>query len=108
MLIAIAGALIISTSGPLVRLADVAPATSAIFRCAYAIPPLIVLATLERQPARAVQGQAPPAGVGRGRDVRARPVVLAPLDRVRGRRAGHGARQSPGVHRGVRRLGDLP
>ncbi|GAA4515708.1 DMT family transporter [Nonomuraea ferruginea] len=49
VLIAIAGALIISTSGPLVRLADVAPATSAIFRCAYAIPPLIVLATLERR-----------------------------------------------------------
>lgn len=49
VLIAIAGALIISTSGPLVRIADVAPATSAIFRCAYAIPPMIVLAALERR-----------------------------------------------------------
>jgi drug/metabolite transporter (DMT)-like permease len=49
VLIAIAGALIISTSAPLVRLADVAPATSAIFRCAYAIPPMIVLAVLERR-----------------------------------------------------------
>ncbi|MFG1943729.1 DMT family transporter [Nonomuraea sp. NPDC048826] len=49
MLIAIAGALIISTSAPLVRLADVAPATSAIFRCAYAIPPMVVLAWMERR-----------------------------------------------------------
>ncbi|WP_235029863.1 DMT family transporter [Nonomuraea solani] len=49
MLIAIAGALIISTSGPLVRLSDVSPATSALFRCAYAVPPMLVLAWLERR-----------------------------------------------------------
>ncbi|WP_240776864.1 DMT family transporter [Nonomuraea basaltis] len=49
MLIAIVGALIISTSAPLVRLSDVAPATSALFRCAYAVPPLLVLAWLERR-----------------------------------------------------------
>ncbi|MEV0149186.1 MULTISPECIES: DMT family transporter [unclassified Nonomuraea] len=49
MLVAIAGALIISTSAPLVRLADVAPATSAFFRCAYAVPPMAVLAWLERR-----------------------------------------------------------
>ncbi|MEV0591136.1 DMT family transporter [Nonomuraea cavernae] len=49
VLIAVAGALIISTSAPLVRLADVAPATSAFFRCAYAVPPMIVLAWLERR-----------------------------------------------------------
>ncbi|MEU8251145.1 DMT family transporter [Nonomuraea sp. NPDC048916] len=49
MLIAIVGALIISTSAPLVRLSDVAPATSAFFRCAYAVPPMIVLAWLERR-----------------------------------------------------------
>ncbi|MFG3440038.1 DMT family transporter [Nonomuraea sp. NPDC047897] len=48
-LIATAGALIISTSGPLVRLAEVSPATSALFRCAYAVPPMIVLAWLERR-----------------------------------------------------------
>ncbi|MCA2185419.1 DMT family transporter [Nonomuraea cavernae] len=49
MLIAVVGALIISTSAPLVRLADVEPATSAFFRCAYAVPPMIVLALLERR-----------------------------------------------------------
>ncbi|MFC4005766.1 DMT family transporter [Nonomuraea purpurea] len=49
VLIAIAGALIISVSGPLVRLSDVSPATSALFRCAYAVPPMLVLAWLERR-----------------------------------------------------------
>ncbi|MEV0380218.1 DMT family transporter [Nonomuraea sp. NPDC050643] len=49
VLIAIAGALIISTSGPLVRLSDVSPATSALFRCAYAVPPMLLLAWLERR-----------------------------------------------------------
>ncbi|NRQ34110.1 DMT family transporter [Nonomuraea sp. NN258] len=49
VLIAIAGALIISTSGPLVRLSGVSPATSALFRCAYAVPPMLVLAWLERR-----------------------------------------------------------
>lgn len=36
-------------SAPLVRLSEVAPATSALFRCAYAVPPLIVLAWFERR-----------------------------------------------------------
>ncbi|WP_240197424.1 DMT family transporter [Nonomuraea lactucae] len=49
MLIAVAGALIISTSAPLVRLSEVSPATSALFRCAYAVPPMLVLAWLERR-----------------------------------------------------------
>ncbi|NUR89766.1 MAG: DMT family transporter [Nonomuraea sp.] len=49
VMVAIAGALIISTSAPLVRLAGVSPATSAFFRCAYAVPPLIALAWLERR-----------------------------------------------------------
>ncbi|MEV0201114.1 DMT family transporter [Nonomuraea sp. NPDC050691] len=49
VLVAIAGALIISTSAPLVRLAAVSPATSAFFRCAYAVPPMAVLAWLERR-----------------------------------------------------------
>ncbi|WP_240506648.1 DMT family transporter [Thermoactinospora rubra] len=44
-----AGALIISTSAPLVRLSEVSPATSALFRCAYAVPPMILLAWLERR-----------------------------------------------------------
>lgn len=49
VLIAIAGALVISTSAPLVRLSGVSPATSALFRCAYAVPPMLVLAWLERR-----------------------------------------------------------
>ncbi|MGN9837910.1 DMT family transporter [Nonomuraea sp. H19] len=49
MLIAVIGALVISTSGPLVRLSDVSPATSALFRCAYAVPPMLLLAWLERR-----------------------------------------------------------
>jgi drug/metabolite transporter (DMT)-like permease len=49
VLIAIAGALIISTSAPLVRLSGVSPATSALFRCAYAVPPMLILAWLERR-----------------------------------------------------------
>ncbi|NJP89982.1 DMT family transporter [Nonomuraea sp. FMUSA5-5] len=49
VLIAIVGALIISTSAPLVRLSGVSPATSALFRCAYAVPPMLVLAWLERR-----------------------------------------------------------
>lgn len=58
VLIAIAGALIISISAPLVRLSGVLPATSALFRCLYAVPPLFVLAWRERRrlgplPARA-------------------------------------------------------
>jgi drug/metabolite transporter (DMT)-like permease len=49
VLIAIAGALIISTSAPLVRLSGVSPATSAFFRCAYALPPMLVMAWFERR-----------------------------------------------------------
>ncbi|GAA0929572.1 DMT family transporter [Nonomuraea longicatena] len=49
VLVAVAGALVISTSAPLVRLSDVSPATSALFRCAYAVPPMILLAWLERR-----------------------------------------------------------
>jgi len=49
VLIAIGGALIISMSAPLVRMSGVSPATSALFRCAYAVPPMLVLAWLERR-----------------------------------------------------------
>ena len=47
--VAVAGALTIAFSAILVRKADVAPATAAVFRCAYAIPPLGVLAWIERR-----------------------------------------------------------
>jgi drug/metabolite transporter (DMT)-like permease len=45
--VAVAGALTIAFSAILVDLADVAPATAAIFRCAYALPALGLLAWLE-------------------------------------------------------------
>ena len=44
---AIAGALCIASSGTLVRLADVAPATAAAFRCLYALPLLGLLVLRE-------------------------------------------------------------
>lgn len=47
--VAIAGALTIAWSAILVREANVAPATAALFRCAYALPPLGLLAFLERR-----------------------------------------------------------
>jgi drug/metabolite transporter (DMT)-like permease len=46
---AAAGALVIAFSAILVRAADVSPSTAALFRCAYALPVLGVLATLERR-----------------------------------------------------------
>ena len=49
MLAAVLGALSIAFSGILVRLANVEPATAAIFRGAYALPFLAVLAFLERR-----------------------------------------------------------
>ncbi|MBD0329235.1 MAG: DMT family transporter [Thermoleophilia bacterium] len=49
VLLAAAGAACIAFSGILVRLADVAPATAAVFRCAYALPPLALLALWERR-----------------------------------------------------------
>jgi drug/metabolite transporter (DMT)-like permease len=45
--VAVAGALTIAFSAILVKLADVEPATAAIFRCAYALPVLGVLAWYE-------------------------------------------------------------
>jgi drug/metabolite transporter (DMT)-like permease len=47
MLLAVGGALAIAWSSILVRLADVSPSTAAIFRCAYALPFLGLLAWLE-------------------------------------------------------------
>lgn len=44
---AVLGAVAIAFSGPLVRLASVEPTTAAVFRCAYAVPVLWVLARRE-------------------------------------------------------------
>jgi drug/metabolite transporter (DMT)-like permease len=47
--VAVAGALTIAFSAILVRKADVSPATAAVFRCAYAVPVLGLLAWIERR-----------------------------------------------------------
>ena len=44
---ALAGAVAIAFSAILYRLAEVSPSTGAFFRCAYAVPPLLLLAWLE-------------------------------------------------------------
>jgi drug/metabolite transporter (DMT)-like permease len=44
---ALAGALAIAFSGLMYRWADVSPSTGAFWRCAYAVPPLLLLAWLE-------------------------------------------------------------
>jgi drug/metabolite transporter (DMT)-like permease len=44
---AVLGALAIAFSAILVRLAEASPSTAAVFRCAYALPVLLVLATME-------------------------------------------------------------
>jgi drug/metabolite transporter (DMT)-like permease len=49
VLTAVLGALTIAFSAIFVRLADVSPATAAIFRCAYALPPLALLAWVEQR-----------------------------------------------------------
>lgn len=49
VLAAVLGALTIAFSAIFVELADVAPATAAVFRCAYALPPLALLAWLEQR-----------------------------------------------------------
>jgi drug/metabolite transporter (DMT)-like permease len=43
------GAFVIAFSGILVRVADVSPSTAALFRCAYALPALGLLAWIERR-----------------------------------------------------------
>jgi drug/metabolite transporter (DMT)-like permease len=49
VLTAFLGALTIAFSAIFVRLADVSPATAAIFRCVYALPPLALLAWMEQR-----------------------------------------------------------
>jgi drug/metabolite transporter (DMT)-like permease len=46
-LLALVGAVTIAFSGILYLLADVSPSTGAFYRCAYAVPPLLLLAWLE-------------------------------------------------------------
>ena len=49
VLAGVLGALVIAFSGILVRLADVSPSTAAVFRCLWALPPLALLAWVERR-----------------------------------------------------------
>lgn len=49
LLAAVLGALTIAFSAIFVRLADVSPATAAIFRCVYALPPLAIIAWYEQR-----------------------------------------------------------
>lgn len=49
VLAAVLGACCLMASGILVRLADVEPATAAVFRCTYALPALAILAAGERR-----------------------------------------------------------
>ena len=49
VLAGILGACVIAFSAILVKLAEVSPSTAAFFRCAYALPPLALLAWLERR-----------------------------------------------------------
>jgi drug/metabolite transporter (DMT)-like permease len=49
VLAAVLGALVIATSAILVRLADVEPSTAAFFRCAYALPLLLVIVRGEKR-----------------------------------------------------------
>ena len=65
VLLAAAGALCIASSGILVRLAGVEPATAAVFRCAYALPVLGFLALREQRTGpRQWQARAWPAAAG--------------------------------------------
>ena len=52
--VALGGAALIAWSAPLVRLADVPPATAAVGRCALAVPALWLLARWERRRAGAL------------------------------------------------------
>ena len=49
VLAGVLGACVIAFSAILVKLAEVSPSTAAFFRCAYALPPLALLAWLERR-----------------------------------------------------------
>ena len=95
----------IAFSAILVDLADVAPATAAFWRCAYALPLLGVLAWPRGPALRPPHVAGAPTGVRRRRAVRDRHGRLALRDPRRRRRPGHGARQLAGRDRAVRRAG---
>jgi drug/metabolite transporter (DMT)-like permease len=63
---ALLGALAIAWSSIFVKLSHASPSTAAIFRCAYALPPLLVLSLLEdrRYGARSWRGRGPAVGSG--------------------------------------------
>ena len=65
-LAALAGAVAIAFSGILFRLADVSPSTGAFFRCLYALPPLLLLARLERRGGARRSGRARGLAVAAG------------------------------------------
>ena len=88
---ALLGALTIAFSAILVKASDVAPPTSAFFRCFYAVPVLWLLARAKAR--TAASGR---LAYARGRPLRDRSRRLALLDRVHRRRARHRARQPPG------------
>ena len=103
--VAVAGALTIAFSAILVKLADVEPATAAIFRCAYALPLLGALALVRGPALRPPPAAGAQAGDPRRHLLRRRPDLLAPRDRRRRRRARDRARQPAGGRRAVRGLG---
>ena len=102
---AVLGAITIAFSSILVRLSHASPSTAAIFRCAYALPVLGLLAWLEDRRL----GRAP----WRERRVASPPGVFFAADLILwhhsiedvGAGPGHGARQHPGRARPARRLG---
>ena len=99
-LAAAAGAACIASSATLVRLADVEPATAAVFRCLYALPVLFLLMLREdRRYGPRTRARAAARHGGR-RVLRDRPGPVAPRDRLGRRRHRHRAGQPAG---GLRR-----
>ena len=100
---ALAGAVAIAFSGIHFRYADVSPRRAPSSAVLYALPALAVSASSR------TAGSGPDAAravrLPRGRLLRGRPRALAPLDRLRGRRARHGARQHAGAHGRAARVG---
>ena len=102
--VAVAGALTIAFSAILVKLADVEPSTAAIFRCAYALPVLGLIAWLEdrRYGARPLRERrlAIPAGIFFAADLifwhHAIADVGAGLATVLGNPRSSSSRSSPG------------
>ncbi len=105
VLMAMAGATCIAFSAILVRLADVPPSTAAFYRCAYALPPLALLAWWERRRFGRLERRALWLSLIAGHLLHGRPRLLAPRHRRCRRRSRNGARKRPGGHRPAGRLG---